>query len=179
MAEILKKGFYVEIAAKFYKIVNIEPFQYTTGEETTAHFSSVSIGSDSGWVNITTLEPDDNPPRLFQVLFGVNDGCRYYFKIPSGNNRFGVDEDKDIGYIDNEISPANEPNDLYEFWLINNYYPSIKATNITDATLIPRVFFRGMKYDIEEIKAGTVIYDNLAMGRTNYRQITLGGVRVS
>jgi hypothetical protein len=179
MSEQLKEGYYVRIAGSFYKIIGVEPFQYETGNESTPVFTSVAVGSDSGWVNMTTMEPDEKPqPRLFQAWFGVRDGCQYFFKIPSGTNRFGVDEDKDIGFIDNELSPMYNPNKQYETWLIHDYYPSILAKNGTDATVIPRILFTGFKYDIEKVYEGTPIYDSLLNERTPSRPITLGGLKV-
>lgn len=175
MSELIKQGYFVKIGEYFYKVSAIEPFQYETGEESTAHFSSVADGSESGYKNITTLEPDDKPRRLFQVWMGVKNGMTYYFKVPTGTNRFGVDEDKDIGFIDNNISPFDDPNELFEMWLVNEYYPAINAKNATGVTLTPKVYFRGMKYDIDEVDEETKM--KLINGTINYREITIGGVR--
>lgn len=193
MSEFLKEGYYVRIdegsIPVFYKVVAREPFQYDTGEEATAHFSAVATAGESGWINITTLEPDDRPRRLYQVRLGVaysdrNLGMSYFFKIPTGNNRFGVDVDKDIGFIDGLLSPFDAPTELFEFWLIHDYYPSINAKNNCSISLTPKVRFVGMKYDIpkvqELIEQGVETVDTLAKlrdGRIPYKIIILGGVR--
>ena len=189
MSELLKEGFYIKIDETFYKAVAREPFQYDTGTETTAHFSAVASGSTSGWTNITTLEPDDNPRRLYQIRMGVAysdavTGMKYQFKIPTGNDRFGLDVDKAIGFIDGNLSPFDAPTELFEFWLLHDYYPSINVTNNLSISLTPKLRFIGMKYDIPKVqelieqgKETVDILTKLKDGRIPYKTVILGGVR--
>lgn len=178
MSEFLKEGFYVyvNVLNNYYKIVSREPFHYVTGDEATPIFSSVAVGSESGWKNIDILEPDDRPKHLFQIRFGVKYGFKYYFKIPTGTARFGVDEDKNIGYIDNDISPYDEPNEDFEFWLVRDYYPSVNALNNALVPLTPKIYFRGMKYDIEEV-TDIDILNKLRQGIIPCRYVTVGGIK--
>lgn len=146
----LKPGFIVKIFERYYRIKAAEPFRYDTGDESSAFFSSVSSGSDSGFKNITELEPDDLPiPHLFWVVPGFEDGMQYSIKIPTGTNRFGTDVTKGIGYLDNLMSPYYAPNEDYGFWLVNNYYPAINAKNVMSVAMTPKVHFRGIKFDLE------------------------------
>jgi len=177
----LKKGFYVyvEPPGKYYKITGREPFYYETGTEETAIFSAVSPGSESGYKNIDILEPDDVPPHLYQVLWGVKDvRVKYYMKLPTGTNRLGLDEDKDIGFITAEISPYWDPNPDYQFWLLHTWYPSINAVNESRVSIVPKIWFRGMKYDIEEVTDPEIL-EKLKTGKIPCRQIKLGGVRTT
>jgi hypothetical protein len=184
--ETLKVGYYVELIAEgkksegHFKVTGKEPFKYTTGDEATAVFSTVADAGESGFKNIELLEPSSKPRHLFQVLWGVKDGCTYYIKIATGTDRLGVDEDRDIGYIDNEMSPYYDPDPLYKFWLIENWYPSINAKNSTGGTVTPKVWFKGMKYDIEKVPEGAVLTKLKAEPpQIPCKQITLGGVRTA
>lgn len=170
MSEKLRVGdnvFIPSLQNKYFTIKAVEPFNYATGEGSSTEFTSIATGAASGFKNIDILEPDDNPRRLFQVRFGVKDGCTYFFKIPTGTNRWGVDVDKDVGYIDNEKSPYYAMNPNYEFWLIHDVYPSVNASNATGASVTPKVHFEGFKYDITEITKPSI-----------FRTITIGGVAV-
>jgi hypothetical protein len=178
----LKENYFIYIGDpinKFYKITRREAFEFETGREDTAIFSAVSSGSESGYKNIDILEPDETPRHLFQVLWGVKDTLvRYYLKLPTGTNRFGTDEKKDIGYINAERSPYYAPNPDYMFWLVNDWYPSINAVNESPVTITPKIWFRGMKYDIEEVKE-TKVLSMLKSGQLPHRKITLGGIKTS
>lgn len=182
MSLFLKTGFFVKLNTpetknKFYEIAAREPFEFQTGDEQTAIFSSVASGAESGYKNIDELEPDDNPPHLFQVLWGVKDGCTYYLKLASGTDRLGIDKDLDVGYITNEKSPYCDPDPLYQFWLIDNWYPAINAKNGTTNSLTPKIYFKGMKYDIDEVKDVSKL-QKLRANITPYKPITIGGVTI-
>jgi hypothetical protein len=162
----------------FYDIVRREPFDFTTGEESTAIFTTVASGSSSGFQPIDELEPDNKPLHLYQVLWGVADcgEIKYYIKIPTGQNRFGIDEDKEIGFINAEKSPYFAPNPLYQFYLINEWYPSVNCVNNSPVTITPKVWFRGMKYDISPVVNAT-IRSALEAGKHAHRRIYFGGVK--
>ena len=177
MTEWLKEGFFVKIGDLFYQITAVEPLNYATNEGDTTEFTVIATAATSGFKDITELEPAESPPRLYQVRAGIQDGLVYRFKIPSGTNRWGIDEDKDIGYLDNIKSPVFDKNDDYEFWLINDYYPSVEASNAVGISVIPKVSFEGMKYDIKSVDGPTT--EKLFRGQLKFREITLGGVRVS
>lgn len=176
----LLPNYYVFITAynKFFKVGDVEPFQYDTGQEATAFFSAVAGAStSSGYKNITELEPDDKPcPRLFQAVVGVDYNMRYYFKIPTGTNRFGTDVTKGIGYIDNHISPYHSPSQNTTMWFVKNYYPAVSATNDASISLTPRLRFEGYKYDIYEVKDSDIL-EKLQKNLIPYRHISIGGVK--
>lgn len=179
--DYLKEGHFAWIddpLKGYYKIVRREPFDYETGKEDTAIFSAVASGSESGFKNIEVLEPDDKPPHLFQVQWGVREtgDVEYYLKIPSGQNRFGVDDDKEIGFINADKSPFYDPNPLYQFYLIANWYPAINCKNNSPVTITPKIWFRGMKYDIEKITESALIRA-IETGAVPHRRIFFGGVK--
>lgn len=165
----------------YYRIIRREPFRYVTGTElntTNLTFSAVAPGANSGFITIADLEPDNRPEHLFQVLWGVEEtgpDIKYYIKIPAGQNRWGVDQDKEVGYITAVESPYFDPNPLYQFWLIHDYMPSIQCNNQSAVTIIPKVYFRGMKYDIDQV-TDTNILAQLNSGQRTYRKIVFGGV---
>lgn len=170
----LKEGYSIYIDEplnNYYKIVRREPFQFVTGEESPAIFSTVASGSQSDFKNIAVLEPDNEPLHLLQVLWGVKDvdPVKYYVKIPTGQNRFGIDLSKEIGFIDATESPWYKPNPLYQFWLKNDWIPSINCKNGSPVVITPQVWFKGMKYDILLITqqaAGAIV-----------KKVVFGGVK--
>jgi hypothetical protein len=181
MAEYLKEGHFVWIDEPFnsyYKIIRREPFDFVTGEEDSTIFAAVSSGSDSGYKNIELLEPDSDPLHLYQVRWGVEHtgDIKYYMKIPTGVNRFGVDEDKEVGFINADKSPHYDPNPDFEFYLISEWYPSINCSNDSSFTITPKVYFRGMKYDIQPVTDRTVI-QKIETGQQAHRRIILGGIK--
>lgn len=184
--EELREGWYIKILLdeykeKFFRVERKEPFTYETGTSDTVEFTSISPGSETGFKNIDVLEPDDRPRRLFYVKWGVKDGCEYYLKIPSGVNRFGTDQDKDVGFITNEKSPYYDMNPQYSFWLVHNFYPAVNARNVTATALTPKVWFEGMKYDIVEVSDSEIIeklknFEKGVSPSIPFRKITIGGV---
>lgn len=176
----LKEGHIVWIddpLKKYYRIIRREPFDYETGEEDTAIFSAIAPGASSTFLGINDLEPDSTPLHLFEVLWGVRETTpvKYYMKIPTGVNRFGIDTDKEIGFIDATKSPYYDPDPLFQFYLINEWYPSVNCVNGSPVTITPKVWFKGMKYDIEEIDAQTKAL--VDQGRIPHRRIYFGGIR--
>lgn len=181
MADYLKEGHIVWIDAplkRWFRIVRREPFDFVTGEEDTAIFTTVASGADSGYKNIEQLEPDNDPQHLYQVRWGVRDtgDIKYYMKIPTGVNRFGIDDDKEIGFINADKSPFYDPNPDFEFYLIYQWYPSINCSNDSPVTITPKVWFRGMKYDIEEITDSNLTAA-LNADKIPHRRIHFGGVK--
>ena len=180
--DFLKEGHIVYIEAEGYgfcRILRREPFDYVTGEENTPVFSTVASGAETGFKNIDQLEPDNKPLHLFQVEWGVLDtgDIKYYIKIPVGQNRMGVDPDKEIGFINADKSPAYDPNPLFQFFLINEWYPSINCVNNSPVTITPKIWFRGMKYDIE------LVTDERTRAQLNagapYKKVVLGGIKTT
>jgi len=181
----LKSGHYVRISVfeGFHRLGKEEPFDYETGTSDTAEFSTVASGASSGYKNIAVLEPDDVPPHLFWALWGVKDGCKYKVKVPTGTDRLGVDEDKDVGFVTNEKSPYFDPNPDLGFWFVNNWYPAVEAMNPTPVTLTPKVWFRGRKWDIIPVTDPNVVeklrnFDRGDLQRPYlvFTNITVGGV---
>ena len=170
----LKEGYTVYIDEPYnglYRIVRREPFQFITGEESPAIFSTVAPGAESGFKNISTIEPDNDPLHLYQVLWDVKhtERIKYYIKIPTGQNRYGVDKDKEIGFVTAEESPYYDPNELYGFWLVHDWIPSVNMVNGSPVTQTPKIWFKGMKYDIEKIdkqSAGAIV-----------KKVVFGGIK--
>lgn len=175
----LKEGHIVWVdkpLAKFYQIQRKEPFDFVTGEEDTAIFSTVAPGAESGFKNISLLEPDDKPLHMLQALWGVEHlyPIKYYAKIPAGTNVFGIDDDKEIGFIDASKSPYYNPNPLFMFYLVTKWFPSFNCVNNGAVTIRPKIWFRGMKYDIADAPADLVAL--VRAGKLPHRRIYFGGV---
>ncbi|MDO8623148.1 MAG: hypothetical protein Q7R52_02785 [archaeon] len=166
---------YVNVFKDFYEIGAVEPFQYTTGDESTAFFSAVAVSGSAGFKNITEIEPDDKPNRnLFQAIPGVRYDFKYYFKVPSGTNRFGTDVTKSIGFLDPFLSPFYNPNKNYEMWFAKNFYPSIDASNQSAEVLTPQVRFTGFKYQLKDVDDR--MREKLKNRQVPFRTIIVGGL---
>lgn len=181
----LKKGYYVLIdysgapPDNYHEIIAAEALEFETGEEETAIFSDYAAGAESGYKNIELLEPDDVPPHLYYVLWGVKDTLmKYYMKLPTGTNRFGVDEDKDVGFITAERSPYFAPNPRYGFWLLHAWYPSVNVKNESPITRRPKIWFTGTKYDIKKVTDPELL-EALKTGKVPSSKITLGGIKTA
>lgn len=178
----IKEGYYVWIGeplGQFYKVGAREAFDFETGEEDTAIFSAVAAGGQSNFKNITILEPDEKPQHLFQVLWGVKDTLmKYYLKLPTGVDRHGIDDDKDIGFVDAYKSPAYNPNPEFMFWIIHDFYPAINAKNVSPFSQTPKIFFTGMKYDIEEVTDPAVL-EMLRAGKIPCKRLYISGIKTS
>lgn len=175
MSEYLKPRMYIKINDEFYRITTHEPLIYDTAEDTV--YSAVADGGESTFKDIEKIEPRETPRELYQVRFGVEDGCDYYVKYPSGTERFGVNLKKDVGKISALDSHRLAMNEDYEMWLVHTDYPSINAKNNTGASVTPKVWFKGMKYNYEEVKDEKVLAD-LNAEKIPYKTIIRGGVFV-
>jgi hypothetical protein len=158
-----------DLVDKFYRILRKEPLVYITGEGDETEFSAVATGGESGWVDIEALEPDTN--ELYILRPGVRDGCKYHVKL-TGKERYGPAKDVDMAYFCNYDSFWTDPSDKFEFVLVHDMYPSIKAENATGYTVTPRIYFKGWKADIKEAKEF-----NMQKKPETYTQITLGGLK--
>lgn len=183
MTEVIKPGYYVQLIEEgregdYFRVTTVEPFEYEINGGGTDEFTdSVAASGTSGYKNITNLEPDDRPRRLFQVHMGVQNQGEYKIKNPPGTNRWGVDADKDAGSITNIKSPFWAPNPKYEIWLVQNYYPSINCiNNDADNGIYPWLRFTGYKYDIELVTEPKII-NYIKANQLKHRKIVLGGVR--
>lgn len=163
----------------FYQIQGKEPVTYETGRSTTAEFTAVASGGNAGFKNIEVLEPDTH--HLYGLDWGVKDRCRYYMKVPTGNDRLGLDEDMDVGFVNNKTSPWLRPNPHYGFWIVEDQYPSFNAYNDSPLSLTPKIYFYGYKYFMVEVTKGNPVYERLkayrdGRGGQKYTNITLGGI---
>ena len=167
---------YIDVYDEFYCIGNVEPFQYESGEETTAYFSAVAVNASSAFANILDLEPDDKPNRhLFQAMIGVKYGIKYYFKIPTGTARFGTDRTKGIGFLRDVISPFHSPNKDFQMWFVNDYYPAVGVSNTSSEVLTPKIQALGFKYELKPLRPEMV--EKLKNKMVPYKYITIGGLK--
>ncbi len=129
---------------KTFQISAREPVTYETGRSTTAEFTAVTSGSNSGFKNLEVLEPDDW--HLYGLDWGMKDNCRYYMKVPTGRDRLGLDEDMDVGFVKWEQSPWMAKDPRYGFWLVKEMYPAFDAYNDCPVSVTPKIYFEGFKY---------------------------------
>lgn len=112
----------------------------------TVFTAAVAAAANSGWRPLEDLEPRTVPEELVQVVLGFEDGFDYYVKFPAGTNIHGVNKQREWAYINAERSHHLAPNDDYEYWCIEKWYPSINAVNNTPYADTPKVFAQGYRY---------------------------------
>lgn len=179
--EVPKAGYYVTFIGddrylgKYYRVIAVEAFQYQTGNTSgTAEFSTVASGSTTGFKDIKAIQPGDTPLKFVYAEWGLKDGMEYQMKLQAGSIRLGPDNDLNVGIVTNEISPYYEPDPSFGMWLVDDWFPSIQAENVTPFTQTPQVWFKGLKFQIEEVTDQTKIQTIVQAQR--YMVITLGGV---
>jgi hypothetical protein len=77
-----------------------------------------------------------------------------------------------MAYFCNYDSLWTDPSDKFEFVLVHDMYPSIKAENDTGYTVTPKIWFKGWKYDMEQAKEYTK-----DKRPPEWSTITLGGLK--
>ncbi len=147
MSKPLRVGqiFQLSTSPNQYRVIKRrERFNLDDPDDTT--FVAVATTLNSGWIDLVNLEPDNNPPTLYQAQLGFENGGDYYIKFPQGVNIHGVNEATDVGFINALRSPAIFPNDNYEYWLLHGDYPSINMVNNTPYPITPKVYALGYRY---------------------------------
>ncbi|MBA7553928.1 hypothetical protein ES705_46532 [subsurface metagenome] len=154
---------------KFFRILRKERLIYITNEGDTTEFTAVATAAESGFKDIEALEPDKN--QLYQLRPGTKDGIKYHAKM-TGKERYGPRLDTDMAYFTNQDSFWITPSEEFEFFLIQDMFPSYNAKNATGATITPKIYFKGWQYDYEEAK-------EYAAERKppEFTPITLGGLK--
>lgn len=169
-----------EYKGAYFVLLQKEPFKYKTGDSAT-EFSAVASGSSSGFQNIDVLEPDNSPLHLYWVTFGFQCGGKFALKIPTGADRLGIDEDKDVAYLRNTDSPWLAPNPEYGFWLIHDTFPAFNYTNDTPLSLTPAIYFEGYRFLIAKVADREVVakLDAFRSGNQGlpFKSIMIGGVQ--
>ena len=181
VAPNIRPGFYVQLVAaspedpwnnQVIQIVREEASDYETGDGATAEFSTVASAGNTGFRQVTSLEPDKK--RLAWYKWGVFTGGIYEIQINAGSSRLGVDEAKAAANITMEKSPWFDPEDDFGFYLVENWWPAINCTNTTPNTITPKVRFTGWRWDFKDI-VGAQAAQILQSGK--YTVATLGGVK--
>ncbi|ODS41517.1 MAG: hypothetical protein A7315_05955 [Candidatus Altiarchaeales archaeon WOR_SM1_79] len=131
-------------------------------------FTALTTDTKSDLVIFDELDPDEK--HIYQLLLGVSPGVYYYVWHPYDEKMLKWDEAGDITDIDEdqtavleyEDTPYNDPQ--FEVWVIPDKYPALQVKRIQHEKVIPRVVFKGFKFNYEEVTDPTVL-DNLKKGR--------------
>lgn len=176
MQEYFKNGYYVKFRLsgsdnlRYWLVQEREGLKYDT--DINGEFSVVAAGNSSGDITIDNLEPSEN--ELYYIIPSFKDGCAYRFRIPSGNDRNGVAKDTTSGTLYNRDSPYFFPNPAWSFYVAIKTKFQINATNESNASLTPRVFFEGIKYRVIEVTDKEKLQE-LISGKIPSTSIQLGG----
>lgn len=164
-------------AGSFYKIVrDAEAIKVnSTDLSLDDPFASVATAGESGFKDHEKLEPRESPMELYRVRWGVKDGCVYYLKLPSGTERLGVYQKKNVGKITALDSDYLAPAEEYGFWMVHGDFPSLNAKNDTGYSITPNVYFEGEKYNIEKIEDAELL-NQLKEGKQPYTIVERGGI---
>lgn len=146
MSKPLRIGQIFELSTdpnRYFVVTSRERFNLDDPDD--SHFAAVATTLNSGWIDLVNLDPKENPPHLYQVHLGFENGGDYYIKFPTGTNIHGVNETKNVGFLNALRSPAIFPNDDYEYWLLSEY-PSVNMVNNTPYAITPKIYASGYKY---------------------------------
>lgn len=177
MVDVLKHFWYVhfrrssESQEKYYRILMREPALFETGDD--SEFTTVATGAYSSDIEIDKMEPADD--ELYFCQIGLKDGCGYRMKLPHNTGRWGVHKDVDSGWLYNISSPWVIPDPGWSFWLPPKQTPIFVAYNGTGETVTPKMYFKIMKYLIQE-ETDPKLIEKLNNRELAYTQLEIGGI---
>ena len=179
MSKPLKIGEFFQCArlpGRVLVVTKREKFNYEsdTAAVPTLFLAAVNPTFNSGWRPMEDLEPRTVPEEVVQLVLGFEDGLDYYIKFPAGTNIHGVNRAREVAYINSERSHHLHPNDDYEYWAIQKWYPSILAMNNTAYADTPKVFVQGYRYLFRNASGGEIAL--VQAHKVSCRTIQVGGV---
>jgi len=176
----LKIGWFIfipdyERGSGYAIVTHKEPLVY----ETTAFefAAAVAAGANSGFIDIERLEPRGSPPELYDLLLGFDDGLNYFLKYPAGVDRYNPNKRSEVASLNAAMTHRYAMNDQYRLWLLNSDTISIRANNNTAYARTPRVYFEGMKYNIEPLEKADARVAELNAGKMPFKPIPRGGLK--
>lgn len=176
----LKIGWFIfipdyERGSGYAIVTHKEPLIYeTTSDEFAA---AVAAAANSGFVDIENLEPRQNPPELYDLLLGFDDGLDYFLKYPAGVDRFNPYKRSEAAYLNAAMTHRYAMNERFRIWMVYGDTISIRANNNTNYSRTPKVFFEGMKYNIEPLTKDDPRVSELNAGRLPFKPIPRGGLK--
>ena len=125
-------------------------------------FASVASGGESAWIrqdeNATDLETDKEY-LFFQHFVGVEKAGLVYVQYPLGEQIYTTDKlvpdtskGEEFAYIDNKVSPFNDPDESTEFFVVKGVTIAYKYYNNQPFALRQKLRFVGKKFRQEEIQ---------------------------
>ena len=125
-------------------------------------FDSVDAGKESAWIrqdeNATDLETDKEY-LFFQHFVGVEKAGLVYVQYPLGEQIYTTDKlvpdtskGEEFAYIDNKVSPFNDPDESTEFFVVKGVTIAYKYYNNQPFALRQKLRFVGKKFRQEEIQ---------------------------
>lgn len=140
----LEPQYYVKIGAKFYKVI-ARDFLHPIDKV----FPTIAPGTDTGDIEIVELTPArDDEANIFMI--GVANKVHVRLKQPPAVARWGTSF-LTLGWVDNEISPFEDPNPGTTVCTMKNSPIVLNIFNPTDTALAPIVRFIGYTIKIKEI----------------------------
>jgi len=124
-------------------------------------FASVASGGESAWIrqdeNATDLETDKEY-LFFQHFVGVEKAGLVYVQYPVGEEIYTTDKlvpdtskGEEFAYIDNKVSPFNDPDAITEFFVTKGVTIAFKYYNNQPFSLRQKLRFLGRKFRQEEV----------------------------
>jgi len=125
-------------------------------------FDSVDAGKESAWIrqdeNATDLETDKEY-LFFQHFVGVEKAGLVYVQYPLGEEIYTTDKlvpdtskGEEFAYIDNRVSPFNDPDESTEFFVVKGVTIAFKYFNNQPFALRQKLRFVGKKFRQEFIE---------------------------
>jgi len=194
---VAQEGYFIRLKGRDYRAY-IDPtwpkdrpaFIYLEEEEEIPDFvftfDPVNAGKDSGSVRLEDLETD-KADHCYQFFVGVRFPGRVYFEYPLGEKAFSHDgviwdiavvKKRDIGYIDNEKSPFEDPRFPKKgLWIFKGVKIAALYWNgpDTNKTFTQQLNFRGKKFRWSLVKEAELLR-KLEVKVIPYTPIQLGKI---
>ena len=192
----LEPGYY--LALEFdsgYHVVRIlgrEPsglkdYNLAYNSSTTTH---ATVTTTADWDEATDsagryyLEPQtDHRDNIYQIFWGgwpISADIQFFMQFLTREDRWSLIGTRavpgDVGYLDSEATPYNNPSIQSELFTMNEIHPAFKVYNATLNTQTIYQNFMIMKYLYQPIKDEALIRELLTPGQRRCKKYVMGGI---
>lgn len=175
--------YFMKILAREWSFLKYNLY-YDTSTTTLATVTATSAWND---VQVSTsdarnqLAPEDSRrDQLYQIFYGISPSvAEVYTQYVSRMDRNSLIGTRavpgDVGYVNGEQSPYNDPSVKTQMFTLNQLTPAFKAYNPSDYTITVYAAFHVMKYTYEPVKDTNIIREFMKSQR-RVRLETMGGI---
>lgn len=148
----------VKIRNHFYKITGKDSLRINY-----VFTSAIASGATSSDTSMEDLNPK-YCTELYQIVQVVpQHNVQVYLKQPASTLRWGTNKAPSVGFVSDRLS-TYDGGEINNIFITNYQQPVIQVKNNTLVSMLPRIFFLGWKYMIEELPRAPPTYTEVQYG---------------